>query len=214
MAARVTGRAASRDRRALPQPSRVDVHRSATTYRGFVSVDEALLRYERFDGTMSQPVWRLSVQAPLSTAVVLLDRDRREVILVEQFRYSAWTAGRGWVVELIAGTVEDAERAEQAARREVLEETGYAAGGLQLIASFFVTPRMSSARVALYYAEVGDADRRGPGGGRRVEGEDIRLRRLGVDQLAAALRRGEIEDAKTLVGLLWLQDRLTAEAPD
>jgi nudix-type nucleoside diphosphatase (YffH/AdpP family) len=190
------------------RPDSVDLEDRRLVYDGFFKVEEADLRYERYDGTMSERVRRLNLDRGVSVAVLLLDHDQQEILLVEQFKYPAWTAGYGWIVEVVAGIVDDGETPEDAARREVFEETGYSPGDLQHIASFFVSPGGSSERVILYYAEVGPADHVAEGGGRVAEGEDICLRRYSFMEAWAAADRGEIADAKTLLALAWLRRRL------
>ncbi|HLQ30341.1 MAG TPA: NUDIX hydrolase, partial [Ktedonobacteraceae bacterium] len=86
-------------------------------------------------------------------------------------------------------------------RREVREEVGYQVGDLQPIATFYVSPGGSSERVALYYAEVGEADRVAAGGGCAAEHEDIEQVELSLPELWTALHEGNIVDAKTLIAV-------------
>ena len=104
--------------------------------------------------------------------------------------------------------MEPDETPESALRREVLEEVGYEIGTLEPIATFYVSPGGSSERVFLHYAEVTDAGKVGDGGGVGAEGEDIRTVELTLEELDRLLATGSIQDAKTLVGLQWLQQRL------
>ena len=65
--------------------------------------------------------------------------------------------------------------------------------------------------MALYYAEVGEADRVAAGGGRAAEHEDIEQVELSLPELWRALREGTIVDAKTLIAVQWLQCRLAGQ---
>ena len=58
----------------------------------------------------------------------------------------------------------------------------------------------------LYFAEVGDADRVGKGGG--IDDEDIKVLEIGLEELFERLARGLIEDAKLAIGAYWLQGRM------
>ena len=88
---------------------------------------------------------------------------------------------------------------------------GYQVGDLQPVATFSVSPGGSSERVALYYAEVDEADRVAAGGGCAAEHEDIERVELSLPELWTALHEGTIVDAKTLIAVQWLQCRLAGQ---
>ncbi len=187
---------------------RVEVHGRRTLLDRFFLVEEVDLSHERSDGSMSRPLTRLNVDRGDGAAVVLHDPERRVVVLVRQFRFSAWEKGPGWLHELVAGTVPEGQQPEDVARAECLEEAGYEADRLEPIGSFYLTPGGSSERIFLYYAAVSAGQRRGPGGGLEEEGESIEVLEWPEEEVWAALDAGRIADAKTLVGLMWLRRRL------
>jgi nudix-type nucleoside diphosphatase (YffH/AdpP family) len=193
----------------------VEILGEDVVYRGPVyTIRQARLRYRTFgpdhrlSGGMSAEVRRIDADRGDAVAAIVLDTAARAVILTEQFRYPTLGTGTGWLREAVAGVVEPGEDPLAAIRREVREEIGYDLLEAHHIGTFYLSPGGSSERVILFYAEVDDALRVSQGGGVATEGEDIALRRLPVDELDAALERGEVADAKTLVGLLWLRDRL------
>jgi nudix-type nucleoside diphosphatase (YffH/AdpP family) len=161
---------------------------------------------------------RLVFERGDSVAVLLFNRDRRAVVLVEQFKAPTLIARRrddpattdGWLVEPLAGMIDTGEAPEAAAIRETLEETGYRIREPELIGRFFVSPGGTSERVFLYFAEVGDADRVGMGGG--IDDEDIKVLEIGLEELFERLARGLIEDAKLAIGAYWLQSRTGPQA--
>lgn len=187
---------------------RVEVDKRVRLLDDFFKVDEAYLRYERFDGQMSPTMRRLVFERGDSVAAVVIHTDLRQVILVEQFLYPAYGKSAGWLTTLPAGILETGEEPESAIRRELLEETGYQATYVEDIATFFVSPGGTSERIFLYYAETDDANHLASGGGVKSENEDIRLVQIPLPQVWQALDSGKYADAKTLIGLMWLRRRL------
>lgn len=178
----------------------------------FFKVEEAQLRYERFDGNMSAVVRRLNFERGDSVAVLIFNPKTQRIILVNQFKYPAYEKGPGWITEVVAGMIDHDEAPETAARREVAEETSYTVAKLEHIATFYVSPGGSSERVSLYYAEVAESDREGCGGGVASEDEDIATVEMSITEALNGVQSGSIVDAKTIVGIFWLQNRLTGYA--
>jgi nudix-type nucleoside diphosphatase (YffH/AdpP family) len=190
---------------------RVEILSQRLVFDDVFKIEEAILRFERFNGQMSEPVRRLVFERGDSAAALVLNQDTQKIILIKQFRYPTYKKGPGWLLEVVAGMVEQGEQPEETIRREVREEVGYQLGDLQPIATFYVSPGGSSERIVLYYAEVGEADRVGAGGGRATEHEDIEQVELSLPELWIALQEGKIVDAKTLIAVQWLQCRLAGQ---
>ncbi|MDX6402052.1 MAG: ADP-ribose pyrophosphatase [Gaiellaceae bacterium] len=130
------------------------------------------------------------VEHPGSVAIVAVDGDQR-VWLVRQLREAA----RKELVELPAGARDEGEAPLDAAKRELREECGLTGGDWRELGAFWTTPGFCREYMHLYLAEgveAGDAD--------PDEDEEVEIVQWRVDELAAKL--GEIEDAKTLAGLL------------
>lgn len=128
------------------------------------------------------------------TIVPLLAGDH--VCLIRNFRPSV---GRT-LVELPAGTLEPAEDPAAAARRELEEETGYRAGKIELLTQFYMSPGILNERMLLFLA----TDLAG-GPARLESGEQIEPLIVAWPEALAMALDGRIEDAKTLVGLLWYE---------
>jgi ADP-ribose pyrophosphatase len=199
-------------------PARAVIARQQRLFDDFFKIDELLVTHRQIDGTTSSVQRRLVFERGDSVAVLLFNRDRRAVVLVEQFKAPTLIARRrddpattdGCLVEPLAGMIDTGEAPEAAAIRETLEETGYRIREPELIGRFFVSPGGSSERVFLYFAEVGDADRVGKGGG--IDDEDIKVLEIGLEELFEQLARGLIEDAKLAIGAYWLQSRTGPQA--
>jgi len=183
------------------------LHREQVFKRFVFRIDELKLQHERFDGTMSAEITRLVLNRGDSVAMLLHDPAKNDLLLCEQFRAPTLDKDTGWLLELPAGVVEDGEDPEECARREAVEETGFSPRKLERIACVYLSPGGSSERIFVYYAEVALSDQIGAGGGLVEEGEDIGLIRMPVEEAIAKARAGEIQDAKTLIGIQWLELR-------
>ncbi len=136
------------------------------------------------------------VEHPGAVAIVAVDRAGR-VTLVRQLR----EATGGELLELPAGTLEPGESPLRTARRELAEETGLTGGEWREAASFWTTPGFCRERMTVFFAEGVEAGEASPD-----EDESFELVRWPVDEIAGRL--GEIEDAKSLAGLLlYLRER-------
>ncbi len=179
-------------------------------FRKFFRIDEVTLQHRRFDGSMSAPITRLVLNRGDSVAILPHDPARKLVMLCEQFRLPTYDKGPGWLLEIPAGMLKDGEEPETCARRETLEEIGYAVRALDRIACVYLSPGGSSERIHIFHAAVSINDRESAGGGLPEEGEDIRLVTLSTAEAFALARAGQIADAKTLIALRWLKDHLSA----
>jgi ADP-ribose pyrophosphatase len=118
-----------------------------------------------------------------------------EVCLIRNYRIAVGKT----LVELPAGTLEPNEPPQQTAIRELQEETGYTATRWRELPPFFMSPGILNERMHLFVAEGLT-----PGPPAREAGEQIENLLVPWSEAVAMVERGEIEDAKSLVGiLLW-----------
>ena len=103
------------------------------------------------------------------------------------------------LIELPAGTLEPPEPPEKTAERELIEETGYRAKNIEFLHAFFLSPGILDEKMYLYLATGLTA-----GQTAREEGEEIENYLVAWDEAMAMIFRGEIQDAKTIVGLMWV----------
>ncbi|MEY1660958.1 NUDIX domain-containing protein [Isoalcanivorax beigongshangi] len=187
-------------------PQDVELLQRDTAFQGFFRVDVLTLRHRRFDGGWLGPMTRELFMRQPAVGVLAWDPHTDEVLLVEQFRVGA-LAGRGtpWCLEIIAGIVDrDDETLEQVARRETAEEAGLVLDQLLPLPSYLPSPGGSDERLHLFLAPVSLA---GAGGvfGVANEHEDIRAVKMPLAEAAARLDAGEIDNAASMIALLWLQ---------
>jgi ADP-ribose diphosphatase len=133
--------------------------------------------------------------------VILPLLDDGRVCLIRNWRFAVGQT----LIELPAGTLEPPEPPEVTAERELIEETGYRAKRIQFLHAFFLSPGILDEKMHLYLA-TGLTE----GETAREEGEEIENWLVPCDEAIAMIFRREIQDAKTIVGLLWV-DRLRRE---
>lgn len=181
----------------------VEVKEHHREYDGVFQLDRAVLRYEKFDGHLSDEVTRLVFERGDSVAILLYDPARDLVILVKQFRYPAYVREKdnGWLLETVAGIVDRNRMPEEVARAELLEEAGYEVGDLEHVTTFYASPGACSERIHLYLASVSARSRIGRGGGKPGESEDIQVQEMPLDEALRLVWQGTIRDATTIIGL-------------
>jgi ADP-ribose pyrophosphatase len=155
-------------------------------------------KIETSDGHLRE---RDVVLHPGAVAIIAVLPDSR-ILLVRQFRHAAGTV----LLELPAGTLDrlgdgTIEDPAVAGPRELREETGYTAGSWRRLGGFWTAPGFASEHMTLYLATdlTADPNHRGPDPDERLLVEALTL-----SELLARVERDEIHDAKTLIGVLWL----------
>jgi ADP-ribose pyrophosphatase len=131
------------------------------------------------------------------SAVIVPIPEPGHIILIRQYRYAV----NRWVWELPAGSVDEGETPEEAARRECHEEIGQIPETVVRLGSMYPTPgycdeEMFFFRVSGLTEPTHDAE--------LDEDEDIEVRVFTVKDVKEMVRRGEIVDMKTVIGLALL----------
>ena len=132
------------------------------------------------------------VDHPGAVAIVPL-LDDSKIVLIRQFRYAAGKE----LLEIPAGTLEKGEKPDDCAVRELKEETGYEANSMRRLLSCYMAPGYSNEVIHLYVAtglEKGEKE--------TEEDEEIAVEAVGFDETLRMIEENEIEDAKTIVGVL------------
>lgn len=127
-----------------------------------------------------------------SVCIVPID-GQGNVLLVRQYR----TPVQGALLELPAGGVEAGEVSEETVQRELQEETGYRAGTLRHLSSFWMTPGWCDEYMHAYLAtELTESRLAGD------DDENIVVERVSLDRALELIGSGEIRDVKSIAGLL------------
>ncbi|MCP5291599.1 MAG: ADP-ribose diphosphatase [Burkholderiales bacterium] len=173
-------------------------------YQGFFRIDRYRLRHRLFSGDWSQPIVRELFERGHAAAVLPYDPNRDEVILIEQFRVGAMSAPGGpWLLEIVAGIIEDGEQAEDVVKRESVEEAGCTVADLIPLYDYLVSPGGMTERVALFCGRV-DTTHAGGIFGVAHEGEDIRVHVVAYETALQYLKAGKINSASAIIALQWL----------
>jgi len=138
------------------------------------------------------------IRHPGASAVVPFlsdpDGDDPQLLLIRQYRYAA----ERYLYEIPAGRLDPGEAPEDCARRELREETGCEAARVEHMFSMYTTPGFTDERIHLFLA-VGLTR----GENAREADEFIELETMPLSRALSLVERGEIQDAKTALGLLY-----------
>jgi ADP-ribose pyrophosphatase len=151
---------------------------------------------------------RVVVRHPGAAVVVALESDREHTLLVRQWR----VALESDLLEVPAGKLDvDDEPPHDAARRELEEETGHRAGRLVKLGEFYNSPGFCDEQSYLYCA----LDLEPLVGRHAVTDEEaaMTVERIALCDVDDLIARGEIVDAKTIIGLLYTRRYLAGEMP-
>lgn len=125
--------------------------------------------------------------------VPLLDSDR--LVLIKQYRHAV----DAFLWEIPAGTLEPGEAFLDCAQRELTEETGYQAGRMDLLTEILPAPGYTDERIQIFVASELTPARQS-----LDEDEVLEVRSVAFDEALAMIVNGDIQDAKTITGLLLL----------
>jgi ADP-ribose pyrophosphatase len=136
-----------------------------------------------------------------SVVVLAVDENAKEprVLLEKQYRHAA---GR-FLLELPAGRIDVGESELTAAKRELLEETGYAARSWKRVLHFWASPGFVAEVMSIYLARGLKA-----GAAQPEDDEVIEIQLVPLEKAVSMVLKATIQDAKTIAGILWLDRQL------
>ncbi|MGL3100192.1 ADP-ribose diphosphatase [Enterobacter asburiae] len=183
----------------------VEIIARETLYSGFFSMDLYRFRHRLFNGEMSGEIRREIFERGHAAVLLPFDPVRDEVVLVEQIRIAAYDVSESpWLLEMVAGMIEEGESVEDVARREALEETGLVVGRTKPVLSYLASPGGTSERLSIMVGEV-DATTAEGIHGLADENEDIRVHVVSREQAYQWVEEGKIDNAASVIALQWLQ---------
>lgn len=189
-----------------PGKREVEVKSKKTVFKGRYKIDEYVFDFDRAAGKgRLADVKRLVFERGDSAAALIHDVERDVIVLTEQFRIATHDKGPGYILEAMAGSVEEDEEPEDCIRREMIEEVGYRADTLTLVSNGYASPGSSSERIFLYYAPVKTEDLVDPKArGLAAEKEDVRRVEFTREDFLARVDAAFFDDAKLMTLGFWL----------
>lgn len=173
------------------QPFAVNVSSSEVALRGMIwNVQREVFEFA------DQTLTREFVEHPGAVAIVAIN-DRGQVLLIRQYRHPVGEL----LWEIPAGLLDvDGESLESAARRELLEETGYLAGELEPLIEFFTTPGGSTEKISIFLARDLVLSKERP----VLEGEevDMLVEWVALEEALTAVLSSEIKSPSAAVGIM------------
>ena len=174
-------------------------------YDGFYSLSQVTFKHTKFNGGWTGVVNREVLNRGNVIGVLAHDPKSDQIALVEQFRFGASHEPENpWLMEVIAGMVEDGEQPEAVAVREAKEEAGLELKNPQLIRQYYSSPSSTSEQVFIFYAQT-DLSSAGGVHGLDAEDEDILVHLFSVDSAIQMLEIGTIKNAISVIAIQWLQ---------
>lgn len=180
------------------------VEKHQVLFKKYFQLEEYTLSHELFAGGQSPVFTRELFERGQVVALLPYDPVRRKVVLIEQFRVGAIDDEESpWLLECVAGVVEEGEANDEVAIRESHEEAGCEIKQLHKICHYYVSPGGTSEQCMLYCGII-DSDGIGGIHGLPEEHEDIRVDVVDVEQALQWLREGRIKSSATIIALQWL----------
>ncbi len=186
----------------------VTIHEKKRVYQGHFAMDLYQVSYKRYDGGETPILAREIFERDMDAVAILpYDPVTDEIVFIEQFRPGALKDPVSpWIIEVVAGMIDEGETELEAACRELKEESGLtvAPEDLVYVNAVYPSPGGASERVTIYIART-DASHLIRPGGLDNENEDIRVFKAGCAEAFAMCANGRICNGATLVAVLNLQ---------
>ena len=173
-------------------------------YDGYFKMYEYSCEHRLYNGQWSESIIREVYERGDAVVVLPIDIQQKKVVFIEQFRAPLmYKDDEPWLIELVAGVIEQGEEPLDVAHRELREETGLVAENIKFIHAFFSSPGGSTEKIYFFIAYV-DASQASGFHGLAEEQEDIRVFTEPFSEVRHYIEQGKIKNAMTLTGLQWL----------
>jgi len=181
------------------------INKKEIAYSGFFRLEKYWLTHTLYDGGWSEEICRELFVRGSCIAVLLYDPYTDKVVLIEQFRAGAiLNPNKAWLIEIVAGAIEEGETAVEVAHREAFEEAGCMIQELMLISEFYTTPGGMAERISLFCGKVDSTQITDGIHGLEHEQEDILVRTVDFAEAYQMVENNEIDSAIPILAIQWL----------
>ena len=172
-------------------------------YQGFFKMVQYEFKHRLFAGGWSDVVKREIFERGHAVAVLPYDPVLNEFVLIEQIRIGALaTSDTPWLIEVIAGVIDEGETEHDVCCREAEEEAGIVLSNVTPAMSYLASPGGTTERIHIFMAQVDASTAKGIHG-LDHEAEDIRVHRVSERDALEWLENGRIDNAATIIALQW-----------
>ena len=172
-------------------------------YRGFFTMNQYQFKHKCFNGDWSDTVTREIFERGHAVGVLPYDPVLQEFVLIEQVRIGALaTSSSPWLIEIIAGMIDEGETPEAVCHRESMEEAGIKLEKLTKALSYLSSPGGTTERLHIFIAKT-DASQAQGIHGLESESEDIKVHRVKENTALEWLENGHIDNAAAVIALQW-----------
>ena len=174
-----------------------------TLYQGFFKMVKYAFKHKLFAGGWSDVVEREIFERGHAIAVLPYDPVLDEFVMIEQIRIGALaTSSSPWLIEVVAGIIDEGQTPESVCYREAQEEAGIEIQKLHKALSYLASPGGTTERLHIYVGLVDASEAKGIHG-LEYESEDILVHRVPASVAFEWCNQGKIENAATLIALQW-----------
>ena len=181
-------------------------HKKRLVYKGFFSVEEHDLSYQKFNKEQSTVVTRSALVSSDAVIVLPYDPVNDRILLIEQFRTGPYVKGdeNPWILEPIAGLIDSGESPENAGIREAQEEAHLKIEKMELVARSYPSPGISTEFFHQYVGIVKLPKSTNLIAGLSSENEDIRSHIFEYEQFFEIIESGKAKVGPLILLGLWL----------
>ena len=174
-----------------------------TLHQGFFKMSKYSFKHKLFAGGWSGKVEREIFERGHAVAVLPYDPVLDEFVMIEQFRFGVLaTSSRPWLIEVVAGIIDEGETPEEVCIREAQEEAGLTIQKLTKALSYLSSPGGTTERLHIYIGQVDASNAKGIHG-LDNENEDILVHKVPSSTAFDWINQGKIDNAASLIALQW-----------
>lgn len=183
----------------------VEIISKRKLFNGFFQMMEYRFRHKLFAGGWSNEIRREVFERGHAGVVLPYDPQTDDVVLIEQIRFPAIeTSETPWLLEAVAGMIEENESPEEVIRREAIEEAGLEIRHAEKALSYLSSPGGTTERMHVFVGEVDSTQAKGIHG-LASENEDIKVHVISREKAYQWVENGTIDNAATVIAIQWLQ---------